>query len=101
MRQAPATQPDLDPEPDSLFMPGGPEDQTWDPPNYEEEEEMLGWDANNEDPSASFLPTFRDSGSAAASSKAVQPSFPASQEGLEPTQRLSQVLILRQLCTCL
>ncbi|KAK5169586.1 uncharacterized protein LTR77_005563 [Saxophila tyrrhenica] len=90
MRQAPATRPETDPHPDSLFMPGG-DDQVWNPPNYDEEEEMLGWDANNEDPSANFHPTFRDSGSAAQSSRGVQPSAHASQEGLEPTQRLSQL----------
>ncbi|KAK3050831.1 hypothetical protein LTR09_007908 [Extremus antarcticus] len=93
MRQAPASQQESDADPDSLFMPGGSEDPTWEPPNYEEEEEMLGWDANNEHPSASFHPTFRDSGSAAQSSKSGRPSRLASQEGLEPTQRLSPVCV--------
>ena len=88
MRQAPARS--VDPDPDSLFMPREDE-RAWDPPNYEEEEEMLGWDANNEHPSASFHQTFRDSGSATRSSKSVQPPSFDSQEGLEPTQRLSQV----------
>ena len=84
-----------EPESDSLFIPGGEDDdQTWDPPNYEheEEEEMLGWDASTEHPSASFHPTFRDSGSTMKSQPQKHPP-PAteSQEGLEPTQRLSQV----------
>ena len=85
-----------DPDPESLFVPGGDDDQTWDPPNYEheEEEEMLGWDASNENPSASFHPTFRDSGSAARPKAARQPPAITSQEGLEPTQRLSQVRFL-------
>ncbi|KAK6388050.1 hypothetical protein LTR65_008216 [Meristemomyces frigidus] len=84
-----------DPDPDSLFMPGGEEDQTWDPPNYnnDEGEEMLGWDANNDHPSASFHPTFRDSGSAAPPPPQQQerPAAEESQEGLAPTQRLSQM----------
>lgn len=84
---------ELDPDPESLFIPGGDYDNTWDPPNFEqeEEEETLGWDASNENPSGSFHPTFRDSGSAAQSRQ--KQSLPAysSQEGLEPTQRLSQL----------
>ena len=85
-----------DPDPDSLFVPGGDEDQTWDPPNYEndEEEEMLGWDASNENPTASFHPTFRDSGAVARPQQKRQPPPVESQEGLEPTQRLSQVSML-------
>ncbi|KAK3709834.1 hypothetical protein LTR37_010662 [Vermiconidia calcicola] len=82
-----------DPDPESLFMPGGDGDQTWDPPNYEqeEEEEMLGWDASNEDPSASFHPTFQDSSTVPRVQKDRQPPTYGSQEGLEPTQRLSQL----------
>ena len=90
IQRAPPKEPDPDPE--SLSVPAGDDDQPWDPPNYEneEEEEMLGWDASNEDPSASFHPTFRDSGSARQPQKERQPPT-YSQEGLEPTQRLSQV----------
>lgn len=82
-----------DPDPESLFMPGGDEDQTWDPPNYDhdEAEEMLGWDASNDNPSASFHPTFRDSGSAAPPPQQKREAAYGSEEGLEPTQRLSQV----------
>lgn len=82
-----------DPDPESLFMPGGEEDQTWDPPNYDndQDEEMLGWDAAHENPSASYHPTFRDSGSAARQQYAERQATPASQEGLGPTQRMSQV----------
>ena len=84
-----------DPDSESLFVPGRDEDQTWDPPNFEqeEEEEMLGWDPNAENPSASFHPTFRDSGSSARLQRERQPAKVASQEGLEPTQRLSQVCL--------
>ncbi|KAK5132813.1 hypothetical protein LTR08_008614 [Meristemomyces frigidus] len=92
VRQQSATE--TDPESDSLFLPGD-EDQTWDPPNYNvnDGEEMLGWDANNEHPSASFHPTFRDSGSAARppSQQHQRQASVESQEGLEPTQRLSQM----------
>lgn len=84
---------------DSLFMPPGDDERTWDPANYEndEEEMMLGWDANNERISGP-RPTFQDSGSAAPPSR-QQPSAPQqsvveSLEGLEPTQRLSQVRFL-------
>ena len=83
-----------DPDPESLFVPGGDDDdQTWDPPNYdnEEEEEMLGWDAGNEAPDGSFHPTFRDSGTVARPPQDRRPPAIESQEGLEPTQRLSQV----------
>ena len=85
-----------DPDPDSLFIPGGDDDRPWDPPNYEheEEEEMLGWNPNSEDPNASFHPTFRDSGSVARPQRERPPPALASQEGLEPTQRLSQVCFL-------
>ncbi|KAK0354326.1 hypothetical protein LTR91_016650 [Friedmanniomyces endolithicus] len=75
-----------EPDSESLFMPGGDEDTRWEPLNYEEDEaeEMLGWDANNEHPSQQ---TFRDSGTAARPQMRAEPS----QEGLEPTQRLSQM----------
>lgn len=87
---------DSDPDPESLFVPDGEEDQTWDPPNYNNDdgEEMLGWDANNEHPSASFHHTFRDSGTAAPPPRQQdeRQTTEESQEGLEPTQRLSQVI---------
>lgn len=82
-----------DPDPESLFVPGGDDDETWDPPNYDndDEEEMLGWDAGNENPDGSFHPTFRDSGKVARPPQDRRPPAVESQEGLEPTQRLSQV----------
>jgi cell cycle checkpoint control protein RAD9A len=52
---------------------------------------MLGWDASNENPSASLHPTFRDSGTVARPQEKRQAPAYASQEGLEPTQRLSQL----------
>ena len=111
-RQKPAPVPereqdqDVDPGPDdggdSLFVPQGDDDRTWDPPNYEQDdgEEMLGWDASNDNPAASFHPTFRDSGSAAKPQRQGSPQNAASQEGLEPTQRLSQASQLVYLKRC-
>lgn len=89
-------QPPIEPEQDSdsLFIPAGDDDQTWAPRNFdnEEDEEMLGWDASNERPDASFHATFRDSRTAAPTQVEQRglPDF-GSQDGLEPTQRLSQV----------
>lgn len=87
-----------EPEPDdySLFMPAGDDERTWDPPNFdhdEEEEEMLGWDAGNDMRGSEPHPTFRDSGRVAPPSKQSQQQQTPSQweDGLEPTQRLSQV----------
>lgn len=86
---------DLEQSSGGLFVSADDEDSTWDPPNFdnEEEEETLGWDASGQHPSASFHPTFRDSGSALPSQQ-QQVSHPAmDSQGLEPTQRLSQVKI--------
>lgn len=97
---------DDDPDPESLFVPtaGGDDDQTWDPPNYEQgEDEMLGWDASNDNFSASIRPTIRDLGSQIRPNMGrdkVMPSHesgPESQStvlGLAPTQRLSQVSMM-------
>lgn len=91
-RQKSIPEPAPDDAEDSLFLPQGDDDPTWDPPNYEPEgEEMLGWDASNDNAAASFHPTFRDSGSAAKPKQQEAAQAAASQEGLEPTQRLSQV----------
>ena len=84
--------PDADPDEESLFMPPGDDDQNWDPPNYEPEaEEMLGWDASNSMQQSGPHPTFRDSGTVPQLSRQRQQTSAPSQEGLEPTQRLSQV----------
>lgn len=92
-RPKPAPEPEADDGGDSLFMPQGDDDQRWDPPNYEQDEgeEMLGWDASNDNPAASFHPTFRDSGAATKPQQQDKRETVASQEALEPTQRLSQV----------
>ena len=83
-----------DPDPESLFLPSGDEDATWDPPNYgadDEEEEMLGWDAANERAKSGVQRTFRDSGTAASVAQQSEHLPQATQtSGLEPTQRLSE-----------
>ena len=91
---------DADHDEESLFLPPGDDDQGWDPPNYEpEEEEMLGWDASNSVQLSGPHPTFRDSNTASSHSRRQQQqqqqqqeqASAPSQDGLEPTQRLSQV----------
>ena len=78
---------------DRLFVRAADDDQTWDPPNFDQdqEDEMLGWDASVENPSASFHPTFRDTGGIAAPARRGQGLDSPATEGLQPTQRLSQV----------
>lgn len=95
---APAPEPDDD---DSLFMPAGDDDERrWDPPNFDndpEEEEMLGWDASNEMRGTEPHPTFRDSGRStqpARQEKQTQQTPSQWEDGLEPTQRLSQVRLI-------
>ncbi|KAF2487848.1 Rad9-domain-containing protein [Neohortaea acidophila] len=77
----------------TLFVSQDNEDTTWDPPNFEqdEDEEMLGWDASNEHPSASFHATIRDSGTAVPSQRQQASYADFDSQGLEPTQRLSQL----------
>jgi cell cycle checkpoint control protein RAD9A len=95
--------PEPEPDDDSLFMPAGDDERTWDPPNFdqdEEEEEMLGWDAANDMRGSEPHPTFRDSGRAAPPPKQGQQQNPDQsqwEDGLAPTQRLSQVrpLVIR------
>lgn len=89
------TTPMVESDPESLFMPQdeADDDRTWDPPNYErdDEEEMLGWDASNENLSASMRPTVRDLTRPARAPEATHDSTQLSQGGIAPTQRLSQV----------
>lgn len=99
------TTPMEEPDPESLFMPldGADDDRTWDPPNYDrdDEEEMLGWDASNDNLSASMRPTVRDLARPAKASENTRNSTQFSEEGLAPTQRLSQVslvVLLMQYC---
>lgn len=105
--QATTTTSNADPDPESLFMPQGDEDDSrFDPTNFDEEpEEMLGWDANADVVSqgscsvelnyADFLktggyhPTFRDA--ITHEPPPLSQSLNRSTQGLPPTQRLSQV----------
>ena len=92
-----------DPDPDSLFVPAD-DDQAWDAPNYDnDEDEMLGWDASNDNFTASMRPTIRDlSGRGMAPQTGRDTQDPEAtrtqrqanlERGIEPTQRLSQVSI--------
>jgi len=77
---------------DSLFVPNDVDgDRRWEEPDYdnEEAEDMLGWDANGELNSA-YHPTLRDAGSHAPNQQTQQSDDSISQ-GLQPTQRLSQI----------
>lgn len=95
-----------DPDPDSLFVPdgGADDDQAWDAANYDnDEDEMLGWDASNDNFTASMRPTIRDlsgrgmapqTGRDTQDPEASRPQRQANLErGIDPTQRLSQVSI--------
>lgn len=101
---------DQDPDPDSLFIPndgGGDDDQVWEPPNFErdEEDEMLGWDASNNDLGASMRsqrPTIRDlKAPPVRANRDIPPEVRQDREvgesldaaNMPPTQRLSQVSI--------
>ncbi|KAF2211001.1 hypothetical protein CERZMDRAFT_112831 [Cercospora zeae-maydis SCOH1-5] len=93
-----------DPDPDSLFVPddGAGDDQAWDAPNYDnDDDEMLGWDASNDNLTASRRPTIRDlSGGSTAQqsgrSTHDRDALDARRHahlggGIDPTQRLSQL----------
>ncbi|ORY10413.1 Rad9-domain-containing protein [Clohesyomyces aquaticus] len=73
-----------EPDPDSLFVGRAEEDSHWDPLDYNNEEETLGWDASA-DHEAAVFPTFRDSGSLSRTETED------SNEGVAPTQRVSQI----------
>ncbi|KAF2748036.1 DNA repair protein Rad9 [Sporormia fimetaria CBS 119925] len=68
----------------SLFVRQDEEDAQWEPVDYNNEEETLGWDASAEHDPATFQ-TFRDTASRARTQKAE------SNEGVAPTQRISQI----------
>ncbi|KAF2712431.1 hypothetical protein K504DRAFT_426715 [Pleomassaria siparia CBS 279.74] len=77
-------------DPDSLFVE---EDSRWEPLDYNQEEETLGWDASVEHDNASF-PTFRDSGSAVVARTDTEGSGGSGAtnfEAIGPTQRVSQI----------
>ncbi|KAG9941554.1 Rad9-domain-containing protein, partial [Aureobasidium melanogenum] len=88
--QATTTTSNADPDPESLFMPQGDEDDSrFDPTNFDEEpEEMLGWDANA-DVTGGYHPTFRDA--ITHEPPPLSQSLNRSTQGLPPTQRLSQM----------
>ncbi|QIW95691.1 hypothetical protein AMS68_001209 [Peltaster fructicola] len=81
-----------DPDPESLFMPPN-EEQSWEPHQFEDDgqEELLGYDASYTDQEAAPHPTFRDTTSVFNGQVNLLSMASESQEGLEPTQRLSQL----------
>ncbi|KAF2444815.1 hypothetical protein P171DRAFT_387361 [Karstenula rhodostoma CBS 690.94] len=84
---SPPTRPQDDPE--SLFVNQGEEEDTqWEPVDYNNEEEALGWDASTDRNAGNFA-TFQDSGSFSRSD-GVQGNAD-SMEGIAPTQRVSQI----------
>lgn len=83
--------PDVDLE--SLFVPSDEEAQFWDPPNYEQNDddgqEVLGWDTNSQQRRMRVRETAQE-GAGEADTRQHDHAASDSQ-GIEPTQRLSQV----------
>jgi len=81
--------------PDSIFFPGGEDDdQQWDPQNFDDEPDMVTWDntgANSFDPSAISSRRLRDAESGGASSKGALEDKKSGAFEIAPTQRLSQI----------
>jgi len=87
MRKAPSPKPSPDPE--SLFVQQEEEDDSrWEPVDYNNDEEALGWDASVDNNVDSFT-TFRDSGSFSKAGTVAERTEII--EGIEPTQRVSQI----------
>lgn len=83
-RKAASPRPQEDSE--SLFVPQDEEeDARWEPANYDNDEETLGWDASADRDVGNF-PTFRDTGSFSRSDTAAE-----RMEGIDPSQRVSQI----------
>jgi cell cycle checkpoint control protein RAD9A len=82
-RREPSPKPS-DADQESLFVREDDDENRWEPIDYENEEETLGWDASAEHDAALF-PTFRDSASLSRTQTAE------SNEGVAPTQRVSQI----------
>lgn len=82
---SPAPQQD---DPESLFVNQNDDDTQWEPVDYNNEEEALGWDASA-DRTAHNFSTFQDSGSFSRSDGTHSNS--GSTQGIAPTQRVSQI----------
>lgn len=81
-KRAASPKPQADHE--SLFVNQEEEDARWEPVDYTNEEETLGWDASADRDAANF-PTFRDTGSFSRQETTD------SNEGIAPSQRVSQI----------
>lgn len=66
------------------------EDDEWEPTNHENEEDELGWDASADRNTGGFS-TFQDSGSFMRPEAAPQGGDSVMEEGIAPTQRVSQI----------
>ncbi|KAL8663398.1 MAG: hypothetical protein Q9202_003917 [Teloschistes flavicans] len=77
-------------DPESLFLPAGDDDQQWDETNYDDDEDVLGWDAsaNQETPTFPNPPRVFE-GSTHRDPLPVWPDDVG--ESIAPTQRLSEI----------
>ncbi|KAF1959536.1 hypothetical protein CC80DRAFT_302593 [Byssothecium circinans] len=88
-RRALSPKPQADPE--SLFVPHDEEeDSRWEPANYANEEEMLGWDASANREAGNF-PTFRDTGSSSRTGSGSGEGQGERMDGIAASQHVSQV----------
>jgi cell cycle checkpoint control protein RAD9A len=88
-RRIPGSRKDSSPKPaeaesESLFVGRDEDDSRWEPVDYNNDEETLGWDASAEHDAAMF-PTFRDTASMSRTAT------DDSNEAVPPTQRVSQI----------
>lgn len=90
-RRIPGSRKEASPKPSAsqasdqgLFVRQDEEDSRWEPIDYNNEEETLGWDASG-DQDAALFPTFQDSGSGRRDETAN------SNDAVAPTQRISQI----------
>ncbi|CAI6340253.1 unnamed protein product [Periconia digitata] len=85
--------PQLDPDPESLFVgQDDDEEARWEPADYSNEEEMLGWDASANQDAGNF-PTFRDTGSFSrtGNNSGSGTGTEEKMEGIAASQTVSQV----------
>jgi cell cycle checkpoint control protein RAD9A len=88
-RRIPGSRKESSPKPSqandqSIFIRPDEEDSRWEPVDYNNEEETLGWDASREH-DAALYPTFQDSASVSRTETEL------SNDAVAPTQRVSQI----------
>ena len=84
------SRPEPEEDPESLFVGQNEEaeDAQWEPIDYNDEEDTLGWDASADNANTNF-PTFRDSGSGSGNLSRTETE--ESVDAVAPTQRVSQI----------